>query len=93
MYAVNQGFVTSDAKGVHDGRQYQTMQNNIKIIFLLWLLKMLIVLFLWSWRSFQSNSTQNYTAQWSWFFQLSFLIVLISLYKHCGSSGSISGIP
>ena len=26
MYAVNQGFVTSEAKGAHDGRRYPTMQ-------------------------------------------------------------------
>ena len=26
MYAVSQGFVTSEAKGAHDGRRYPTMQ-------------------------------------------------------------------
>ena len=26
MYAENQGFVTSEAKGAHDGRRYPTMQ-------------------------------------------------------------------
>ena len=30
MYAVNQGFVTSEAKGAHDGRRYPTMQILLK---------------------------------------------------------------
>ena len=26
MYAVNQGFITSETKGAHDGRRYYTLQ-------------------------------------------------------------------
>ena len=33
MYAVNQGFVTSEAKGAHDGRRYPTMQILSKQLF------------------------------------------------------------
>ena len=33
MYAVNQGFVTSEAKGAHVGRRYPTMQILLKKFF------------------------------------------------------------
>ena len=33
MYTVKQGFVTSEAKGAHDGRRYPTMQILLKQFF------------------------------------------------------------
>ena len=33
MYTVNQGFVTSEAKGAHVGRRYPTMQILLKQFF------------------------------------------------------------